>query len=85
LLLFISLVSAPELPRAAEAASPRRLAGSYCGERARGDRREADGGEPESVNMNGNELPSAERRLRQLAKEILVVVEELKKMVNERG
>jgi len=42
--------------------NPRRLAGSYCGERARGDRREADGGEPESVNMNGNELPSAERR-----------------------
>ena len=33
-----TLIGAPGLPRPVEALNPRRLAGSHCGERARGDR-----------------------------------------------
>jgi len=43
----------PGFPRSVGWWATRRLVGSFCGEGARGDRWEADGGEP----------PSAEKRL----------------------
>jgi hypothetical protein len=52
----------PRAPETRRVMSPGRLAVSLCGEWARGDRWEVDGGELESVRMRGDEPPSTEKR-----------------------